>query len=58
MLAYLGICKLLLHLFTADNYGYFRGELYYIAASTRLDFGYVDCPPFVALATAAARRPG
>lgn len=55
VLAYLGICKLLVHLFTADNYGYFRDELYYIAASTRLDFGYVDYPPMVALVTAAVR---
>lgn len=55
ILIYLGLCKLLLHLFTADNYGYFRDELYYVAASSRLDLGYVDFPPFVALVTAAVR---
>ena len=27
------------------NYGYFRDELYYIACSNHLDFGYVDHPP-------------
>src|SRR5918998_445313 len=51
----LALVKLLVHLLTAGNYGYFRDELYYIAASERLDLGYVDFPPFVALATALAR---
>jgi len=49
ILAYLALIKILLHLLTADNYGYFRDELYYIAAGERLDLGYVDFPPFVAL---------
>ena len=30
ILVYLALAKLLLHLFTADNYGYFRDELYYM----------------------------
>src|SRR5215203_3201142 len=47
--------KLLVHLLTADSYGYFRDELYYIAASERLDLGYVDFPPFVALVVALVR---
>jgi 4-amino-4-deoxy-L-arabinose transferase-like glycosyltransferase len=51
----LALVKVLVHLLTAGNYGYFRDELYYIAASERLDLGYVDFPPFVALATALAR---
>src|SRR4028119_672038 len=55
VLVLLALVKLLVHLLTAGNYGYFRDELYYIAASERLDFGYVDFPPFVALATALAR---
>src|ERR671917_599645 len=55
VLALLAFIKLLVHLLTAKNYGYFRDELYYIAASERLDLGYVDFPPFVALATALAR---
>jgi hypothetical protein len=55
VLLYLGLFKLLLHLFTADNYGYFRDELYYVAAGEHLDFGYVDFPPLVALFAALTR---
>src|SRR6202035_754797 len=31
------------------RYGYFRDEFYYLACGRRLDWGYVDHPPFVAL---------
>src|SRR5215210_3483789 len=55
VLVLLALAKLLVHVLTAENYGYFRDELYYIAASERLDLGYVDFPPFVALVTAFAR---
>lgn len=34
-----------LHLITVNQYGYFRDELYYIASTDHLDFGYVDHPP-------------
>jgi Dolichyl-phosphate-mannose-protein mannosyltransferase len=53
--AYLASLKLLLHLRTNGNYGYFRDELYYMAAGERLALGYVDFPPFVALVTAFTR---
>ncbi len=45
----------MLHLLTNGNYGYFRDEFYYIAAGERLDLGYVDFPPFVALVAAFTR---
>ena len=55
ILAALALIKLLVHALTASNYGYFRDELYYVAAGGRLSFGYVDFPPFVALVTAFVR---
>ncbi len=47
--------KLLLHLLTNHNYGYFIDELYYLACSEHLDFGYVDQPPMIALVTWLSR---
>lgn len=41
------------HMAVANNYGYFRDELYYIAAGQHLAFGYVDFPPMIALLAAA-----
>ena len=55
MLVVLAVFKLGIHLLTSSNYGYFRDEFYYIAASKHLAFGYVDFPPFVALLTAFVR---
>jgi hypothetical protein len=55
ILVYLVLAKLLLHLLSATQYGYFRDELYYIAASRHLDLGYVDFPPFIAAITALVR---
>ncbi|HET7034261.1 MAG TPA: glycosyltransferase family 39 protein [Thermomicrobiaceae bacterium] len=37
------------HLAVAGNYGYFRDELYFLAAGRHLAFGYVDFPPLIAL---------
>ena len=37
--------KLLLQALAITNYGYFRDELYYIACSKHLAWGYVDQPP-------------
>ncbi|MFO0554850.1 MAG: glycosyltransferase family 39 protein [Polyangiaceae bacterium] len=37
------------HLAFAARYGWFRDELYYVACARRLDWGYVDHPPTVAV---------
>lgn len=44
----LSAIPVILHLYTNlfAGYGIFRDELYYIACTDRLDFGYVDQPPF------------
>jgi 4-amino-4-deoxy-L-arabinose transferase-like glycosyltransferase len=36
------------------RYGWFRDELYYVACGQRLDLGYVDHPPMVAVITRIA----
>src|SRR5882724_10716718 len=48
-------CKLLVHLYAGRHYGYFVDELYYLACSRHLDWGYVDHPPLIALTTWIAR---
>jgi 4-amino-4-deoxy-L-arabinose transferase-like glycosyltransferase len=53
LLAYLGIADFVVHMVFADNYGYFRDELYYIVSGTQhLSLGYVDFPPFIAYVAA------
>lgn len=46
--------KLALHLATANRYGYFRDELYFLDLGRHLDWGYVDCSPLVAVYAKAA----
>ena len=55
ILIYLALFKLILHWLTSGGYGYFRDEFYYIAASQRLQFGYLEFPPMIALITALTR---
>ena len=55
ILIFLALVKLLLHWLTSGNYGYFRDEFYYIVASQRLDWGYLEFPPMIALITALTR---
>lgn len=46
---YFAAFKLLLHCIFNSNYGYFRDELYFIACSEHLAWGYPDHAPLVAL---------
>jgi hypothetical protein len=55
LLLYIAAGKFLLHMLVSNQYGYFRDELYYLAASRRLDFGYVDFPPLIAWIAALVR---
>jgi hypothetical protein len=45
-----------LHLLTANRYGYFRDELYYAACGQHLAWGYVDHAPLIAVISWFARR--
>jgi 4-amino-4-deoxy-L-arabinose transferase-like glycosyltransferase len=49
----LALAKLLLHLLTYRGYGIFRDELYYLACSRHLAWGYVEFPPMIAVLTRA-----
>ncbi len=42
----LATLKLAVHVATLGSYGYFRDELYYLACTEHLAWGYVDHPPF------------
>ncbi|HWF04175.1 MAG TPA: glycosyltransferase family 39 protein, partial [Candidatus Angelobacter sp.] len=42
---YIVAFKLLLHLLTVNRYGIFRDEMYYLACSRHMAWGYVDHPP-------------
>ena len=53
---YLALAKLLLHLLTATRYGIFRDEMYYVACSQHLAWGYVDHPPMNILIAWFARH--
>lgn len=47
--------KFAVHMLTAQNYGYFCDELYTIAMSKHLAFGYVDLPPLAPALCALSR---
>ncbi len=47
--------KFLVHLYAGRHYGYFVDELYYLACSRHLAWGYVDQPPLIAVITWLAR---
>jgi hypothetical protein len=48
VLALLVLFTLILHALAIRHYGFFRDELYYIACSNHLAWGYIDQPPMVA----------
>jgi hypothetical protein len=52
LVASLALLDFLLHMLVAGNYGYFRDELYYLAAGRHLAFGYVDFPLMMGLLAA------
>jgi MFS family permease len=47
--------KFFVHLYAGRRYGYFVDELYYLACSRHLAWGYVDQPPLIAVITWLAR---
>lgn len=55
LLLYPAIFTLLLRVYVAGSYGYFRDELYFLACGEQLDWGYVDMPPGVAVVAAFSR---
>jgi hypothetical protein len=46
---YIAAAALMLHLLTAGRYGIFRDEMYYLACSHHMAWGYVDHPPLTVL---------
>jgi hypothetical protein len=55
ILLLLAFLKVALHVPFFNEYGYFRDELYYIACSNHLAWGYVDQPPLSVFILAVAR---
>ena len=49
------LATFLIHLYSAPGYGFFGDELYTIALSRHLAFGYVDLPPLVPALVALSR---
>jgi 4-amino-4-deoxy-L-arabinose transferase-like glycosyltransferase len=45
----LAAAKFAIHLYAGRHYGYFVDEMYYLACSRHLAWGYVDQPPLIAL---------
>jgi len=55
IVAGLAVTKLLVHLYTGRHYGYFVDELYYLACSQHLAWGYVDQAPLIAFVAKLVR---
>lgn len=55
ILIYLALLSVVIHLAVVQAYGYFRDELYYVACSDHLAWGYVDQPPLSIFILAGTR---
>ena len=55
IIAVIALFKFVLSMAFSGSYGYFRDELYYIACSDHLDWGYVDQPPLSIFILKASR---
>ncbi len=51
----MGVLAVVIQMLWNGRYGYFRDELYYLAASDHLAFGYVDFAPLIAWLARASR---
>jgi Dolichyl-phosphate-mannose-protein mannosyltransferase len=51
LVCYIAAVRLVLLLLTANRYGFFGDEMYYLDCARHLDWGYVDQPPMIALVT-------
>src|SRR3974390_3949840 len=49
-------CKRVVHFYAGHRYGYLGDELYYLACSRHLAWGYVDQPPLIAVIGWAGRH--
>jgi hypothetical protein len=49
------VIKLLIHFFSNGQYGFHRDELLYLALGEHLDVGYMEVPPFIAVAAKVSR---
>ncbi|HTS70896.1 MAG TPA: glycosyltransferase family 39 protein, partial [Terriglobia bacterium] len=52
----IALIPLILHLLFINQYGYSRDEFYCLACGEHLEWGYVDHPPFIALAAFLIRN--
>src|ERR1700757_2192927 len=56
LLGGLAFLLFLAHMLVSGRYGYFVDELYYLACSQHLDWGYVDQAPLIGVITWFARK--
>lgn len=51
---YVAVAKIVIHILSNRQYGFHRDEFYYLIGGQRLEWGYVDHPPFTPLMARAA----